>query len=45
MNKYLPKTFRQFFALLLCVAMLLPMIPAPVSATEVTDQTGESSAV
>lgn len=37
MEKMIPKTFRQFLALLLCVAMLVPMIPSPVFATEVTE--------
>ncbi len=38
MKKYPSKMFRQFFALLLCAAMLFPLAPAPVSAavTEVT---------
>ena len=37
MEKMIPKTFRQFLALLLCAAMLVPMIPSPVFATEVTE--------
>ena len=37
METMIPKTFRQFLALLLCAAMLVPMIPSPVFATEVTE--------
>jgi hypothetical protein len=33
MNKYIPNTFKQYLALLLCAAMLLPLIPVTARAT------------
>lgn len=38
-EKYISKSFRQFLALLLCAAMLMPIFPSPVSATGTTDST------
>lgn len=34
MKLYVSKTFRQFFSFLLCAAMLIPVIPVPISATQ-----------
>ncbi len=37
MEKYVPKSFRQIFAMLLCVAILLPLVAVPGHATQSAD--------
>lgn len=43
MERFIPRSFRQLLALVLRVAMLLPMIPVPVYAEELTELSEETS--
>jgi hypothetical protein len=45
MEMYIPKSFRQIIAMILCLAMMMLMIAVPGNATELTEPAGDAVVV